>query len=808
MNAILCRTWMLLFLIIPMCFGLAGAEKGVETAPSDSLHALGEDQLRKGMLDGAIETFALLVEAYPKNAVFRSRLGSAHLARGDFDTAQTAFEHARQLNPQLPDPYVGLGEVYVKRPAMGIKAFFNFRKAVGEARRATKIDSTYAPAYRLLGDLYERFRADHEKAIGYYMKYLELEPDSPDELYYFGLACVQAGQYDPLNTHLAPALERQPNQIRLLPLVAQGYSYREQYEMALSHFERYLQSLSEREHGYYTDISLIASHREMQAYQSLAEETERLTYLKQFWLRRDPDVLTPINERIIEHYRRVWYARTFFSQNTTPWDQRGVVYIRYGEPDFRSSSDKPNLLISPEVEAVRTRMAVDMYGPNAAYLTFTGPVFPIRKHNLNTGESIRDLRTLDPDTEIDIEGVVTAGDVVDLTVPISKESGAGSGRAPFDQAGRIKLRLNFQNYAPVTMDREFETVPWETWTYTQLRDGIEITFTDEMNNGRYAFAPLPPMPTGENQTQHAARMMEYMPGVLFRKATATTPDYYRPGIERDALHFYYDLADFRGEDGKTSVEVYYGVPPGKVEIATGQDEFLIQVQSALALANEGHTEIFRAAEIFSYQNTTGFDRQKGAYIPDMLRVQVPPGTYELQVQLKDMASRRVGVYKQTLKIQDYGTDQLRLSGILLASSIGESGTNDRFQKGDLWIEPMPSRAYQENQKVYAYFEIYNLKRDTFGQTRYRIQYRVRHHPGNPVGVKGIVAAGFRNLFKRRKPQVSVTYEQVGSQPTEREYIELDLSKAETGVNVLEVIITDLVTGNTETREVAFLYGRI
>ena len=137
-----------------------------------------------------------------------------------------------------------------------------------------------------------------------------------------------------------------------------------------------------------------------------------------------------------------------------------------------------------------------------------------------------------------------------------------------------------------------------------------------------------------------------------------------------------------------------------------------------------------------------FDRQKGAYIPDVLQIQVPPGTYELQVQLKDMASRRVGVYKQTLNVQDYGTDQLRLSGILLASSIGESGTNDRFQKGDLWIEPMPSRAYQENQKVYAYFEIYNLKRDTFGQTRYRIQYRVRHHPGNPVGVKGIVAAGF------------------------------------------------------------------
>ena len=34
------------------------------------------------------------------------------------------------------------------------------------------------------------------------------------------------------------------------------------------------------------------------------------------------------------------------------------------------------------------------------------------------------------------------------------------------------------------------------------------------------------------------------------------------------------------------------------------------------------------------------------------------------------------------------------------------------------------------------------------------------------------------------------------------------SKAETGVNVLEVIITDLVTGETDTRDVAFLYSKL
>ena len=47
--------------------------------------------------------------------------------------------------------------------------------------------------------------------------------------------------------------------------------------------------------------------------------------------------------------------------------------------------------MSPEVEAVRTRMAVDLYGPAATYLTFTGPVFPIRSSPRR------------PDMEFDIE---------------------------------------------------------------------------------------------------------------------------------------------------------------------------------------------------------------------------------------------------------------------------------------------------------------------------------------------------------------------------------------------------------------------
>jgi hypothetical protein len=74
-------------------------------------------------------------------------------------------------------------------------------------------------------------------------------------------------------------------------------------------------------------------------------------------------------------------------------------------------------------------------------------------------------------------------------------------------------------------------------------------------------------------------------------------------------------------------------------------------------------------------------------------------------------------------------------------------------------------------------------------------------------VLNAVARGVGFLLRNRKPQVSVTYEQTGRESREREYFELDLSKAKPGINTLEVTIEDLVSGQTDTREIRFRYGR-
>ena len=53
-------------------------------------------------------------------------------------------------------------------------------------------------------------------------------------------------------------------------------------------------------------------------------------------------------------------------------------------------------------------------------------------------------------------------------------------------------RLGFGDYHPVTSGEDMSTIPWETWIYTDVGGGIEITFTDEFGSGTYEYAPMPP----------------------------------------------------------------------------------------------------------------------------------------------------------------------------------------------------------------------------------------------------------------------------------------------------------------------------
>jgi GWxTD domain-containing protein len=101
-----------------------------------------------------------------------------------------------------------------------------------------------------------------------------------------------------------------------------------------------------------SDLGWVATPDEIEQFDALTTPAERVSWLSRFWERRDATEARDAGERLEEHYRRWFYAlRNFrlvskhrryditevYRTDQREFDDRGVVYLRHGEPDRRAS---------------------------------------------------------------------------------------------------------------------------------------------------------------------------------------------------------------------------------------------------------------------------------------------------------------------------------------------------------------------------------------------------------------------------------------------------------------------------------------
>jgi GWxTD domain-containing protein len=101
--------------------------------------------------------------------------------------------------------------------------------------------------------------------------------------------------------------------------------------------------------GYRADLEVIGRDSDLEVFDRL-KGRYRAAFLHRFWTDRDHFDLRPEGERLREHYRRLGYARRHFPltvsrrfygwvdayrSGNTDLDDRGVIYVRQGEPTER-----------------------------------------------------------------------------------------------------------------------------------------------------------------------------------------------------------------------------------------------------------------------------------------------------------------------------------------------------------------------------------------------------------------------------------------------------------------------------------------
>ena len=128
--------------------------------------------------------------------------------------------------------------------------------------------------------------------------------------------------------------------------------------------------------------------------------------------------------------------------------------------------------------------------------------------------------------------------------------------------------------------------------------------------------------------------------------------------------------------------------------------------------------------------------KEGHHFVHQVRAAVPPGSYELVVEIPSGESgRREMMVRRQVEVQDFA-DKASLSDMILASSIRKGGSRQSpFYKNGLIIRPNPRRLYgTARSQLFYYAEAYNGQEIAGEDNRYTVHaYVSRTNQSQPVG---------------------------------------------------------------------------
>ena len=686
-------------------------DTGRETAQDHVL--LGQAYLDAGNRKAAKKAFRKAVKKGAKAAGYNG-LGLAYMAsKQGFRRAETNFRRALKADPDMAEAQYHLARVYLETRR---------RRAREAFEKVIEIDAGYPDAHYQVGLLLETDGKRHE-AISAYQREMEANPSHPlAGIRLAHLWLVLGESAEAVNT--LAGLMKGEGDARILAnrdLAIIGLLNRD-FEGANELFEDYFSYLPAAERRRFRDISLVAADKDLARYEAASHE-EKDALAVRFWNRRDPTPLTPENERLLEHYRRVAYALEHYARPGGGWDKRGEVFIRLGDPDHISSWD--------DVQAERNR--------------------EVQEARVNFVNRSRIALAISPGLPI---------------FPVSANA------------------------------------KWEYWIYAQLDGGIEITFAEVFKGRRYDYAPFP-LRIAPHLGVHLA---DYQGGVVMRNVVARRPSLYSPDFADLPIDFYYYPADFKGPKSTTRLEVYYGLPASEVvRLNVDEKTDLILLDRGVAFFDSLWNEVHRKVDQMAFKAPTDQQVADGAFIPGVMPVDLPPGTYHMALQVRDVVSGKSQVYQQAVILEDYHkTSRLLVSDIELAFATEPTDEPPGdYVKNGLKVIPMSSLAFRSEQNAFVYFEIYNLKQDAFGQTRYRVEYTLRSQRERALPAKILHGLGRIFRLSEKDQEIVIAYDQAGNRSDEVAYVELDLTETQEGGQQVRVAVTDLLADDRATKEISF-----
>jgi len=491
------------------------------------------------------------IEASSQKDSLYNVLGYIHIDKHQWSKAGDFFKKSIACNPANAETYNGLGLTYLKKaeypiiPIEKIKKLFkvdNFSKAKKNFLKALKFNPDLLDAIYNLATNYllQDSEINFQSSIDRFKELLTKDPLYKDADYMLGVAYRHAGD-------LYNAEKKFRNLIQINRSTPKAYIKLSDILMETSRTEeaaimyyRGLEKLTDHKmiDDIYAEIEVLFTKDEKKEYK-LASYAKKVVLIKKFWKSKDPTPSTSKNERYNIHFNRVSLARNKFSTLIPPYyDDRGKIYVKYGEPDNKYISEiyvemiKPNESWTYE-HSLGEGMVFDFVREGHSY--WEVPTLEDAFHvGVSGGQSLyRDRAYLSP-TYQRLAINFNSNNLIDFRAKKSLAHNRAPAEASVFKMEGKKLQF-FYNFARFQTDKDkikievYCAVPKKNLTFTKKQIDSEATLNYTIIFQDSNFTDI--KKTKKTITLHSSDSSDDLAGIcLFQENTILPPGAYRMGI--------------------------------------------------------------------------------------------------------------------------------------------------------------------------------------------------------------------------------------------------------------------------------------
>ncbi len=428
------------------------------------------------------------------------------------------------------------------------------------------------------------------------------------------------------------------------------------------------------------DVVYIITDEEKTAFKRLATDEEREQFIEQFWLRRDPTPDTEENEFKEEHYRRIAYSNDHYASGIPGWKtDRGRIYIMYGPPDEIESHPSGGTYERPMEEGGGETSTYPFEQWRYRYLEGIGTNIIIEFVDPTMSGEYH--MTMDPSEKDALTYVPGAG------LTLMEQMGLSTKTQRFQNTDGTHLGQAFGGSSESMM--EFNRL--EQFAKLQKPPAVKFKDLEDAVTSKITFNILPMKVRAD----------------FFPLTEASVLTYITLQFENKDMQF----QDKAGVE-KASVNIF-----GRVTTMTRR---IVQTFEDTVTVDCAHEMLQAYAQRSSiYQKT----------------LPLPPGTYRLNVVVKDIVGGNMNNYETALNVPHVDTEKLSSSTIVLADLIEKVPTRSigvgQFVIGTSKVRPRVTESFKRDEKMGIYFKLYNFGPDEKTQKpNGQIEYEVVKNGSN------------------------------------------------------------------------------